>query len=69
MEVTCAIVKVYIIEGDDVMKRHSNVFTIRRPSAVEVIALLKNRRSEMKGVQEKESIIGVGVDRKIPPGQ
>ena len=35
------------------------VITICRTSAIEVTALLKNLRSEMKGVQEKESIMGV----------
>ena len=59
MYVTCIIDKVYVTECNDVMKRHSNVITIWRTSAIEVTALLKNLRSEMKGVQEKESIMGV----------
>ena len=40
-----------------IIKRHSNVVTISRTSAVKVTALSKNLRSEMKGVQEKESIM------------
>ena len=60
MEVTHAIVKVYVTERNDVIKRHSNVITIWRLTAIEATALLKKHlRSEMKGVQEKESIIGV----------
>ena len=53
MDVTYTIVKVYVTERNDVIKRHSNVITIWRTSAIEVAALLKNLRSEMKGVQEK----------------
>ena len=59
MDVTYAIVMVYIIERNDVIKHHSNVITIWRTSAIKVAALLKNLLSEMKGVQEKESITGV----------
>ena len=59
MDVTYAIVKVYVTECYDVIKRHSNVVTIWQTSAIEVTTLLKNLGSEMKGVQEKESIIGV----------
>ena len=59
MDVTFAIVKVNVTERNDVIKRHSNVITIWRTSAVEVTALLKTLRSKIKGVQEKESIIGV----------
>ena len=60
MDVTCAIVKVYVTERNDVIKRPSNVITIWRTSAIEVIALFKkNLRPEMKDVQEKESIRGV----------
>ena len=58
MDVTYAIIKVYITERNDVIKRHCNVITIWRMSAIEVTALLKNLRSEMKGVQEQESIMG-----------
>ena len=58
MDVTCAIVKVYVTERNDVIKRNSNVISIWRTSALEVIALLKNLRSEMKGVQEKEFTMG-----------
>ena len=36
-----------------VIKRHSNVITIWRTSAIEVTALIKTLRSEMKGVQNK----------------
>ena len=59
MDVTYAIVKVYETERNDVIKRQSNVITIWRTSAIEVTALLKDIRSEMKGVQEKESIMDV----------
>ena len=59
MDVTYAIVKIYVTERYDVIKRHSNVITIWRTLAVEVTALSKNRHSEMKGVQEKVSIMGV----------
>ena len=56
MDVMCAIVKVYVTERNDVIKHHNNVITIWQTSAVEVTAL-KNLRSEMKGVQEKEFFI------------
>ena len=51
-------VKVYITEYSVVIKRHSNVITIWRTSAIEVTALLKNLHPDMKGVQEKDSIMG-----------
>ena len=50
-------VKVYVTEGNDFIKCHSNVITIWWTSAIEVTALLKNLLS--KGMQEKESIVGV----------
>ena len=59
MDVTYLNVKVYVTERNDFIKRHSNVIPIWRMSAIEVTALLKNLRSEMKGVEKKESIIGV----------
>ena len=40
MDVTYAIVKVYVTERNDVIKRHSNVITTWRTSAIEVTALL-----------------------------
>ena len=47
---------------------NSNVISIWRTSAIEVTALLKKiLRSEKKGVQEKESIMDVGVDRNSVP--
>ena len=46
------VIKVYVAERNYVIKRHSNVITIWRMSAIEVTALLKNLRSEMKRVQE-----------------
>ena len=52
MDVTYAIFTLYVTERNDVIKRHS-VITLWRTSAIEVTALLKNLRSEMKGVQEK----------------
>ena len=57
MNVTYAIVKIYVTESNDVIKRHINAITIWRMSAIKVTAFLKTLRSEMKGVQEKESII------------
>ena len=60
MDATYAIVKVYVTERNDAIKRHSIVITIWQTSAIEVTALLKNNlRLEMNCVQEKESIIGV----------
>ena len=59
MDVTYVLVKVYVTECNDVIKRNSNVITILRTSAIEVTALFKNLRSEMKGVQEKESVMDV----------
>ena len=59
MDVTFAIVKFYVTECNDVIKRHSNVITTWRTSAIEVTALFKNLCSEMKSMQEKESVMGV----------
>ena len=59
MDVRYAIVKVYITERNDVIKCHSNVIIIWRTSAIEVTVLLKDLPPEMKGVQEKEFIMGV----------
>ena len=59
MDITHATVKVYITVRNDFIKHYSNINTIWRTSAIEVTALLKNLHSEMKGVQEKESITGV----------
>ena len=68
MDVTHGIVKVYVTVRNDVIKRQSNVIIIWRTSTTEVTALLKHLRSEMKGVQEKESIIGVrGRQKKYVP--
>ena len=64
MDVMYAIVKVYVTEHNDVIKRHSNVITIWQTSAIQVTELLKNLHSEMKGVQEKESITGVSGRQK-----
>ena len=66
MDVTYTIVKVYVPECNDVIKCHSNVITIWRMSAIEVTVLSKNVHSEMKGVQEKESIMSVR-GRQINP--
>ena len=57
MDLMYAIIEVYVTEHNDVIKCHSSVITIWRMSAMEVTALLKNQHSEMKGVQEKESIV------------
>ena len=59
MAVTYAIVKVFVTERNDVIERHSNVIIIWRTSAIEVNALLKYLRSEMKGVQEKKNLLWV----------
>ena len=69
MDATYAIVKIYVTECNDVIKRHSNVFTILRTSAIEVAASLKNLYSEMKNGQEKEFIINMRVARKGRPSQ
>ena len=53
MDVTFAIVEVYVTERNDDMERNSNVITMWRTSAIELTAVLNNLRSEMKGVQEK----------------
>ena len=57
MDVTYAIVQVYVTESNDVIKRHSIVITLWRTPPIELTALSKHLRSEMKGVQEKESIV------------
>ena len=55
-----AIVKVGVTERNDDTQRHSIVITIRRTFATEVTALSKKKTlSEMKSMQEKESIMGV----------
>ena len=59
MDVMYAIVKVYVTDCNDVIKRHSNVIIIWPAPAIKVTALFKNLHSEMKGVQEKESTMGV----------
>ena len=59
IDITYAIIKVYITEHNDVIKCHSNVITIWWTSALEVTALLKYLCSEIKDVQDKESIMGV----------
>ena len=59
MEVTYAIVKVLVTEWHDYIQHHSNVITIWWPLAIKLTASLKNLWSEMKGVQEKESIMAL----------
>ena len=54
MDVKYAIVRVYVTGRNGVIWRNSNVITIWRASAIEVAVLLKNLRSKMKGVQEKD---------------
>ena len=67
MDATYAIVKVYVTERYDVIKRHSNVITIWWTSAIDVNALFKHLRSEMKDVHEKVSIMGVkGREKHLP---
>ena len=41
MDITYAIVKVYVTDRNDVIKRPSNAITIWRTTAIEVTALLK----------------------------
>ena len=54
-------------EHNDVTKRQGIVIRIWRTSAIEGTALSKTPHSEMKGVQEKESIMGVrGRQNTIP---
>ena len=52
MNVTYAIIKVYVTE------HHANVISIWRMSTSSD-CIIKNLCSEMKGVQEKESIMGM----------
>ena len=59
LDVTYAIVKVDVTGRNDVSKRHGNIITVWQTSTKEVTALFKNQRSEMKGMQEKEIIMGV----------
>ena len=67
MDIPYSIVKVYVTERNDVIKRHSNVITIWRTSAISETELLKESLlSEMKGVQEKDSITGVRGRQKNP---
>ena len=66
MDVRYAIVEVYVSEHNDVIKCHSNVITIWQTPTNEVTALLKHLRSEMKGMQEKESVMGVRGRYKNP---
>ena len=54
-----AIVKADVTDHNDVTKRHGIVTTVWRLSAIEVTALSKNPLSEMKSMQEKESIMDV----------
>ena len=54
-----AIVKVYVTEDYDAIKRHSNVSAILRTTATGVTALSKNLHSEMKGLQENGFIMGL----------
>ena len=58
MDVPYATVKVYVTERNDAIKCHSNVITIWRRQQIEV-RIIENLRSEMKGVQENDSIMGV----------
>ena len=55
MDVKYAIVKVYITECNDVIKHLSNVIIIWQTPAIEV----KKSTFRIKGVQEKESVMGV----------
>ena len=59
MDVTYAIIEVYVTIHNDVIKRNSTDITIWRTSAVKLTALSKNIRSEMKDVQAKEKHIVV----------
>ena len=67
MDFRYAVVKVYVTERIDVIKRHSHVIAVWRTYAIEVTALLKNICAEMKGVLEKESIMCVrGRYKSVP---
>ena len=57
MDVTYATVKICVTECNDVMKRHSHLNMVDVSNRSDCI--IKNLRSEMEGVQEKESIMGV----------
>ena len=59
MDAMFVIVKVYVTERNNVIKRHNDVIAIWRTTAIEVTALLKSLLSEMKGIQDKEFIMGV----------
>ena len=61
---TYAIIKVYVTERNDIIKRHNDVITIWWTSAIEVTALLKVL--DMKGGQEKKSIIDMSDWQKNP---
>ena len=49
----------YAIVKVDITKRHSIVIIIWRTSAIKKPCIIKNPLSEMKNMQEKESIKGV----------
>ena len=53
MDVTYAIVKIYVTERNDVIKRHSNVITILRTSEIKVAALLKIYVQKWKPCKKK----------------
>ena len=59
MDFTYAIVKVYVTERNDVIKRHSNVITVWQASVIWVTALLEKSTFRNKRCEEKESITGV----------
>ena len=58
MDITNTII-VNITECNDVIKHHSNVITIWQTSIIKVNALSKHLHLEMKGMQEREFIMGV----------
>ena len=58
-----AIVKFDVTERNDVTKRHGIDIAIWRTSAIEVTAFMQK---EMKGMQEKESTMGMRDRQKNP---
>ena len=66
MDAMYAIVKVYITVRHDAIKRHSNVITISRTSAIEVTALLKKYVQKWKVCKKKNLSWAQGVENPVP---
>ena len=65
MDVTYAIIKVYVIERNDIIESHSNFITIWQTSAIEVTALLKNLHSQTVILGTEFSIYPSHPDRSL----